>query len=60
MQDGDEDLLATMKCIVVSYIPYDNWMYQTTGQLFQDLFRIESVETNRSFLTVISTFTKIL
>jgi len=53
VREVDEDLSATMKRIGVSYASYYNWKYLTTGHLFQDRFRSESVESKRYFLTVI-------
>ncbi|WP_423408322.1 REP-associated tyrosine transposase [Heyndrickxia sp. MSNUG] len=53
VREVNEDLSTTMKRIGVSYVSYYNWKYQTTGHLFQDRFRSESVESRRYFLTVI-------
>lgn len=53
VREVHEDLSTTMKRIGVSYASYYNWKYQTTGHLFQDRFRSESVESQRYFLTVI-------
>jgi putative transposase len=53
VREVSEELSATMKRIGVSYASYYNWKYQTTGHLFQDRFRSESVESRLSFLKVI-------
>lgn len=53
IKEGDENLSTTMKRIGVSYVTYYNWKYRTTGHLFQDRFRSETVEDKRYLLTVI-------
>lgn len=53
LKEGNEDISITMKRIGVSFVSYYNWKYRTTGHLFQDRFRSESVETDRYLLTVI-------
>jgi putative transposase len=53
VKEADEGLSVTMKRIAVSYAAYYNLKYQTTGHLFQDRFRSESVDSRRYFMTVI-------
>lgn len=53
VKEAEEGLSVTMKRIAVSYAAYYNLKYQTTGHLFQDRFRSESVESRRYFMTVI-------
>lgn len=53
VKEGDEGLSVTMKRIAVSYVAYYNLKYQTTGHLFQDRFKSESVDSRRYFMTVI-------
>ena len=53
VREVSEELSTTMKRIGVSYASYYNWKYETTGHLFQDRFRSESVESRLSFLKVI-------
>ena len=53
VKEAEEGLSVTMKRITVSYAAYYNLKYQTTGHLFQDRFRSESVESRRYFMTVI-------
>lgn len=53
LQEGDEELGATMKRIGVSYALYYNWKYQTSGHLFQNRFHSENVESDEYFRTVI-------
>ncbi|MDI6813796.1 MAG: transposase [Desulfitobacteriaceae bacterium] len=51
--EGSEELSITMKRIEVSFVWYYNWKYKTTGHLFQDRFKSESVESDEYLLTVI-------
>lgn len=53
VKEAPEGLSVTMKRITVSYAAYYNLKYQTSGHLFQDRFRSESVESRRYFMTVI-------
>ncbi len=53
IKEGNEDISATMKRIGVSYAGYYNQKYRTTGHLFQDRFKSESVETKRYLHTVV-------
>lgn len=39
--------------LVISYVGYYNWKYQTTGHLFQHRFKSENVETVSYLLTVV-------
>lgn len=50
---GKEELSVTIKRIGVSYSWYYNWKYKSTGHLFQDRYRSESVENDEYFLIVI-------
>lgn len=53
LQVGNENLSTTMKRLGVSFVWYYNQKYRTTGHLFQDRFRSENIETDKSLLTVI-------
>lgn len=53
VKEGNEPLSVTMKRIGVSFVGYYNWKYQTTGQLFQDRFKSENVETTSYLITVV-------
>ena len=53
IKEGNEDLSITMKRIGVSYVKYYNWKYRTTGHLFQDRFKSESVENKKYLLIVV-------
>jgi putative transposase len=51
VKEGSEALSATMKRIGVSYVWYYNQKYGTTGHLFQDRFKSESVESRKSIFS---------
>ena len=51
--EGSEELAVTMKRIGVSFAWYYNWKYKTTGHLFQDRFKSETVESESYLLTVV-------
>jgi len=53
LKEGNENISITMKRIGISYVAYYNRKYGTTGHLFQDRFRSEVVETDKSLLTVL-------
>lgn len=53
IEEGNEDLSATMKRIGVSYVWYYNQKYDAVGHLFQDRYRSECVESMDYLLTVI-------
>jgi putative transposase len=53
LKEGNEDVSTTMKRIGVIYVSYYNWKYRTTGHLFQDRFKSESIENIRYLLTVV-------
>lgn len=53
LKEGNEDLSTTMKRIGVSFVSYYNSKYETTGHLFQDRFRSETVETDGYLVRVI-------
>jgi REP element-mobilizing transposase RayT len=53
LEEGNEEISATMKRIGVSYASYYNWKYNTVGHLFQDRFRSESVYSDAYLMTVI-------
>ncbi len=52
-EGSKEEISITMKRIGVSYVWYYNRKYKTTGHLFQDRFKSESIETDEYLLTVI-------
>ena len=53
LQEGKEELAATMKRIGVSFAWYYNWKYKTTGHLFQDRYKSEKIEDNKYLLAVV-------
>ncbi|NLD46256.1 MAG: transposase [Clostridiaceae bacterium] len=53
LQEGNEELSLTMKRIGVSYVWFYNWKYKTTGHLFQDRYRSESIESDEALMAVI-------
>ncbi len=53
IKEGKESISLTMKRIGVSFVKHYNLKYKTTGHLFQDRFKSESVETDEYLLTVI-------
>ncbi|KJS82592.1 MAG: transposase [Peptococcaceae bacterium BICA1-8] len=53
LKEGLEDLSITMKRIGVSYVWYYNQKYKTTGHLFQDRFKSETVEVDKYLLIVL-------
>lgn len=53
IEEGKEEIAATMKRLGVSFVRYYNWKYNTTGHLFQDRYKSEKVDSDRYFLTVI-------
>ncbi|MDL4841744.1 transposase [Aquibacillus rhizosphaerae] len=53
IREGQEEISTTMKRIGVTFVWYYNLKYTTTGHLFQDRYKSESVETIRYLLTVI-------
>lgn len=52
VKEGSEEISLVMKRISVSYASYYNWKYHTNGQLFQDRFKSENVETQEYLITV--------
>jgi putative transposase len=52
LKEGNENISITMKRIGVSFVSYYHQKYKTTGHLFQDRFKSESVETIKYLLTV--------
>lgn len=52
LKEGEESISLVMQRIGISYAQYYNWMYRTTGHLFQDRFRSEKVEDLRYVLAV--------
>ncbi|NMD72710.1 transposase [Bacillus sp. DNRA2] len=53
MKEGTESISDSMKRVGVCYAQYYNWKYRTTGHLFQDRFKSESVEDRNYLITVI-------
>lgn len=53
IQEGNEELAITVKRIGVSFVSFYNSKYKTSGHLFQDRFKSECVEENKSLLAVI-------
>jgi REP element-mobilizing transposase RayT len=53
LREGEEELSATMKRILVSYAWHYNNKYISTGHLFQDRYWSEKVDSNEYLLTVI-------
>ncbi|MFC4322522.1 REP-associated tyrosine transposase [Litchfieldia salsa] len=53
LKEGNEELSVTMKRIGVRFVQYYHWKYNTSGHLFQDRYKSESVETNLSLLRVV-------
>jgi REP element-mobilizing transposase RayT len=53
LEEGAEELSATMKRIGVSFVWYYNTKYNMTGHLFQDRFRSEIIDSDRYLMTVI-------
>ncbi|MFC4023600.1 transposase [Oceanobacillus longus] len=53
LKEGNEDISNTMKRIGVSFVSSYNLKYKTVGHLFQDRFRSEIVESDRSLLRVV-------
>ncbi|QSX09222.1 transposase [Alkalibacter rhizosphaerae] len=53
IKEGKGGLATAMKRIGVSFVGYYHKKYETTGHLFQDRFRSESVENEHYLLTVI-------
>jgi putative transposase len=52
VKEGSEALSTTMKRIGVSFVWYYNQKYDTSGHLFQDRFKSESVESRKSIFSV--------
>ena len=48
-----EDIDLIIKRIASSYVYWYNWKYKRNGHLFQDSFKIEAVEDDSYFLTVV-------
>ena len=53
LHEGNEELSVTMKRIGVSYAWFYNLKYKTTGHLFQDRYRSESVENDSQLMAAI-------
>lgn len=53
LEEGQESISDTMKRIGVSFVWYYNKKYSTTGHLFQDRFRSETVDDEDYLRTVI-------
>ena len=53
VKEGNEELSLTMKRIGVSFASFYNLKYNTTGHLFQDRYRSEHIESERSLLAVV-------
>lgn len=53
MKEGKEDISITIKRIAVSFVKYYHFKYNTTGNLFEDRFKSENVETLDYLLTVV-------
>jgi len=53
MEEGTEQLGFTLRRLAVRYVMYFNGKYQRVGQLFQDRFQSEPVETDAYFTTVL-------
>lgn len=53
LEEGNEDISASMKRLGVSYVWYYHNKYKTSGHLFQGRFKSEKVETDQYILTVL-------
>lgn len=53
LHEGKDNLSSALKRIGISYVRYYNDKYNTSGHLFQDRYRSESVEADDYLLTVI-------
>lgn len=53
IQEKDEMISETIKCIAISYAQYYNYKYGHSGHLFQDRFRSEPVNDWDYFLTLL-------
>ncbi len=53
LQEGKEELSVTMKRISVSFASYYNWRYKTTGHLFQDRYKSETIESDERLIAVV-------
>lgn len=53
LREGRDSLSSALKRIGISYVRYYNDKYNTSGHLFQDRYRSESVEADDYLLTVI-------
>jgi len=53
LREGKDGLSPALKRIAISYVSYYNDKYTTSGHLFQDRYRSESVEADDYLLTVI-------
>jgi REP element-mobilizing transposase RayT len=53
IREGRDSLSSALKRIGISYVRYYNDKYDTSGHLFQDRYRSESIEADDYLLTVI-------
>ena len=53
LEEGKEELSATMKRIGVSFVWFYNRKYDITGHLFQDRFKSEIIDSDEYLMTVI-------
>ena len=53
LREGKDSLSSVLKRIGISYVRYYNDKYNSSGHLFQDRYRSESVEADNYLLTVI-------
>lgn len=53
IQEKDEIISETIKCIAISYAQYYNYKYDHSGHLFQDRFRSEPVNNWEYFVTLL-------
>jgi len=53
LDEGKEDIAVTMKRIGISYAWFYNWKYKTTGHLFQDRYKSETVESNEYLIAAV-------